>query len=67
MATLVTQRRYLTVPETATQLRVSPKTIYRLVDNAQLPALRVGSQLRIDVEQLESWLQGASTRNGQVA
>jgi len=67
MATLVPHRRYLTVPETAAQLRVSPKTIYRLVDNAQLPALRVGSQIRIDIEQLEAWLQGVSARNGDEA
>jgi IS30 family transposase len=33
------QRRFLTVPESAEQLRVSAKTIYRLVERGQLPAL----------------------------
>jgi excisionase family DNA binding protein len=64
MATLVPQRSYLTVPETASQLRVSPKTIYRLIANAELPVVRVGAQIRIEALELEVWLQGASGRNG---
>ena len=49
------------------RLRVSPKTIYRLVDSGQLPALRVGAQIRIDVGQLEACLLGASAKNGEAA
>jgi excisionase family DNA binding protein len=64
MATLVPLRQFLTVPETAERLRVSPKTIYRLVWNGQLPALRIGSQIRIDERELEGWLNGSSGRNG---
>jgi excisionase family DNA binding protein len=64
MATLVPLRHFLTVPETAERLRVSPKTVYRLVWSGQLPALRIGSQIRIDEQALEEWLDDASGRNG---
>jgi len=63
MATLVQQRTYLTVPETAARLRVSAKTIYRLIANGQLPVVRVGSQIRIDELALEEWLQGRFAPN----
>ena len=48
----------LSVAETATRLRVSEKTIRRLIARGELPALRVGSQIRIDVADLERWLHG---------
>ena len=57
MSTVVPQRRFLTVPETAAHLRVSAKTIYRLIERGQLPALRVGSQSRVDEAALEAWLE----------
>jgi putative molybdopterin biosynthesis protein len=67
MATLVPLRHFLTVPETAERLRVSAKTVYRLVWSGQLPAHRIGSQIRIDERELESWLHGVSGRNGDAA
>ena len=63
MATLVPLRQFLTVPETASRLRVSPKTVYRLVWAGELPAHRIGSQIRIDERALEEWLLDASGRN----
>jgi excisionase family DNA binding protein len=67
MATLVPLRQFLTVPEAAERLRVSPKTVYRLIWSNQLPALRIGSQLRIDEGAFEDWLLEASGRNGDEA
>lgn len=37
----------LTVKETATFLRVSARTVYRLIESGQLEAVRIGSQWRI--------------------
>jgi excisionase family DNA binding protein len=37
----------LSVDEAADALRVSPKTVRRLIARGELPALRVGRQLRI--------------------
>jgi excisionase family DNA binding protein len=56
MATAVQQRHFLTVDETALRLRVSARTIRRLIANGELPVVRVGSQIRIDEAELEAWL-----------
>ena len=66
MATLVPLRQFLTVPEAAERLRVSPKTVYRLVWSGQLPAHRIGSQIRIDEQAFERWLE-ASGGDGEAA
>lgn len=46
----------LTVHETAARLRSSEYTIRRMIRAGHLPALRVGSQYRIDSDELERWL-----------
>jgi excisionase family DNA binding protein len=46
----------LTLRETAERLRVSERTVRRLIALAELPALRVGGQLRFDQAELEQWL-----------
>jgi excisionase family DNA binding protein len=50
----------LTVAETADRLRISEKTVRRLIDRGELPSLRVGVQIRIDQSELESWLYADS-------
>ena len=39
--------RFLTVAEVATVMRVSKMTVYRLVHNGELPAVRVGRSFRV--------------------
>jgi excisionase family DNA binding protein len=46
----------LTVPEVSERLRVSPYTVRRLVRSGQIPALRVGAQIRVSRFELEAWL-----------
>lgn len=58
MSTAVQQRPLLTVEETAERLRVSERTVRRLIGRAELPALRVGGQLRVDSGELDAWLYG---------
>lgn len=38
----------LTLDEAATQLRISPRTLRRLVKSGKLTAIRIGRQLRFD-------------------
>lgn len=52
-----TQPRLLTPSEVAQELRVSVRTLYRLIRGDALPAIRVGKQLRISQNALESWLE----------
>ena len=39
--------RFLTVAEVASMMRVSKMTVYRLVHNGDLPAVRVGRSFRV--------------------
>ncbi|MFQ5944070.1 MAG: helix-turn-helix domain-containing protein [Anaerolineales bacterium] len=46
----------LTVKEVTEQLRVSPKTVYRLCRSGQLPAIKIGKEWRIDRADLDRFL-----------
>ena len=51
----------LSVAQAAKRLNVSKPTIYRRIQEGDLPALRVGSgigPIRIDADELERWLYG---------
>ena len=48
----------LTLGEVAYYLRVHPSTIYRLVKRKALPAFKVGTDWRFDVEALNEWRFG---------
>ena len=50
--------RVMTVREVSAYLRVHPITIYRLLKHSQIPAFRVGSDWRFDVETINSWCSG---------
>ena len=41
------EETFLTVAEVATKLRVSKMTVYRLVWDGQLPAVKIGRSVRI--------------------
>jgi excisionase family DNA binding protein len=58
MSSNITMPNLLTTAEAARVLRCSRGTVYRLIDEGKLPALRVGGRLRIDAGQLERWLYG---------
>ena len=45
----------LTLEEVASYLRVHPSTIYRLVKKKLLPAFKVGSDWRFNLESIDRW------------
>ncbi|HPB31706.1 MAG TPA: helix-turn-helix domain-containing protein [Candidatus Sumerlaeota bacterium] len=51
------KEEYMTVEELATALKVSPRTIQRVVDRKELSAIRVGRQWRFKREWVEEWLK----------
>lgn len=53
------QVRFLTVAEVAEIMRVSRMTVYRLVHNAELPAVRVGRSFRVPEAAVEKYLRTA--------
>jgi excisionase family DNA binding protein len=51
--------RVLTLEEVASYLRVHPSTIYRLLKKKQLPAFKVGSDWRFNLESIDKWRSDA--------
>lgn len=47
----------LTTDEVLSYLKVTPRTIYRLIRSGELPALRVGRQWRFRRTDLDAWLE----------
>ncbi|MEM7247941.1 MAG: helix-turn-helix domain-containing protein [Acidobacteriota bacterium] len=55
----------LTVKEVAKLLRLSPQTLYKMLENGEIPALRIGKQWRFESQAVRDWLanrgEGAPT------
>jgi excisionase family DNA binding protein len=54
----------MTLEEVANYLRVTEKTIYRLLDKHGIPAMRVGHLWRFDKASIDIWLNQSSTETG---
>ncbi len=50
---------FLTVAEVATKMRVSKMTVYRLVHNGDLPAVRVGRSFRVPETAVQNYLRSS--------
>ena len=49
--------KFLTIAEVAAKMRVSKMTVYRLVHNGDLPALRVGRSFRVTEDDVNEYLR----------
>jgi len=47
---------FLTTEEVLGYLKVNPRTIYRLIRNGELPAIRIGRQWRFRRSDLDAWI-----------
>ena len=56
--------RFLTVAEVAVVMRVSKMTVYRLVHNGDLPAVRVGKSFRVHEAAVHDYLRAAYVEAG---
>ena len=45
----------LTLEEVANYLRVHPSTVYRMLKKRQIPAFKVGSDWRFNLESIDHW------------
>ncbi len=54
----------MTLQEVADYLRVTEKTIYRLLGRGSIPATRVGHQWRFNKVSIDGWLQQSSVGTG---
>ena len=53
----VARAQFLTVAEVAALMRVSKMTVYRLVHNGELPAVRVGRSFRVHAKAVHDLLE----------
>ncbi|MGH3413626.1 MAG: helix-turn-helix domain-containing protein [Marmoricola sp.] len=53
----ISEVKFLTVAEVATVMRVSKMTVYRLVHNGDLPAVRVGRSFRVREDDVNEYLK----------
>lgn len=53
----LSEASFLTIAEVASMMRVSKMTVYRLVHNGDLPALRVGRSFRVREKDVDVYLQ----------
>jgi excisionase family DNA binding protein len=51
------ESKFLTVAEVATMMRVSKMTVYRLLHNGDLPAVRVGRSFRVRETDVHEYLR----------
>ncbi len=49
----------LTLEELAGYLRVHPSTVYRMLKKGQIPAFKVGSDWRFNLESIDHWRAAA--------
>lgn len=54
--------KLMTVGEVADYLRVTKKTIYRLLMRGKIPATKVGNQWRFTQRSIDKWLQQSSVK-----
>jgi excisionase family DNA binding protein len=54
----------MTLEEVAEYLRLSKKTVYRLIQRRDIPAVRVSGQWRFDRNTIDEWLSDKSTNHG---
>ena len=48
---------FLTTEEVLSYLKITPRTIYRLIRSGELPAVRIGRQWRFRRTDLDRWVE----------
>jgi excisionase family DNA binding protein len=55
--------KVLTVKELSDYLKVHPSTVYRQLRKGRLPAFKVGSDWRFNIESIDRWRMGQDHSN----
>jgi len=57
---------WLNVEGAARYLGITPRTLYRLIDTAELPAYRVGRVIRLRIPEIEAFIQSCRIQPGEL-
>jgi len=53
---MLKERRLITVKEAASYLNISPSSIYRMLKNGQITAIKIGSDWFFEYSKLDQWI-----------
>ncbi len=56
--------RWLSTAESARRLGITPRTLYRFIDEGQLPAYRFGRVIRLKEDEVESFIEACRIAPG---
>ncbi len=59
----MSRQEVLTTTELAELLRCDKSTIYRLANQRELPAFKIGSDWRFRIREIEAWMRKLSNSN----
>lgn len=59
------QNEFLTIEELADMLKISTRTIRRILKRGDLPAIRIGRQIRFNREAVNLWLKTQSIEQAE--
>jgi excisionase family DNA binding protein len=62
--------KLLTLAEAATILKISKRTLHRMIQHRQIPAFKVGGQWRLLESRFQEWVEdeeNSAPKNGQPA
>ena len=57
---------WLSTREAAAQLGITTRTLYRMIDNGQLPAYKFGRVIRLKEHELEAFVESARIVPGEL-
>ncbi|HRV21298.1 MAG TPA: helix-turn-helix domain-containing protein [Anaerohalosphaeraceae bacterium] len=52
-----TEQKWLTIEELAEYLKMGRTKLYRMAQDGEIPASKVGNQWRFDAKELDKWLK----------
>jgi len=58
MLRVSSELKFLTLKEAARMLQISKRTVFRMVHQKTIPAIKVGGQWRIRESQFKKWIEG---------
>lgn len=57
---------WLSTKEAARRLGITPRTLYRLIDEGQIPAYKFGRVIRLQQSEVDEFISGAKIQPGDL-
>jgi excisionase family DNA binding protein len=57
---------WLSTKEAARRLGITPRTLYRLIDEGQIPAYKFGRVIRLQQGEVDDFIRGAQIQPGEL-